>query len=88
MSLPPKRRTLFRAVNAVNKLYDPLFPASQYGDGGSGSFGVEVRWLLLLLLLLLLLPLLLLPLPLPLPPPPHEAALLPQTADSTTNDCN
>jgi hypothetical protein len=72
MSLPPKRRTLFRAVNAVNKLYDPLFPASQYGDGGSGSFGVEVRWLLLLLLL----------------PPPHEAALLPQTADSTTNDCN
>lgn len=42
MSLPPKRRTLFRAVNAVNKLYDPLYPASQYGDGGSGSFGVEV----------------------------------------------
>ena len=81
MSLPPKRRTLFRAVNAVNKLYDPLFPASQYGDGGSGSFGVEVRRLLRLLLLLLLLllrrrrRLLLLRLP-PPPPPPHEAALL------------
>ena len=39
MAMCPKRRSLFRAVNAVNKEYDPEFPASQYGDGGSGSFG-------------------------------------------------
>ncbi len=38
MSLPVRRRTLFRAVNAVNNEYDPAFPASQYGDGGSGAF--------------------------------------------------
>ena len=29
MSMAPKRRSLFRAVNAVNKEYDPEFPASQ-----------------------------------------------------------
>lgn len=39
MAMPPKRRTLFRAVNAVNKEYDPAFPASQFGDGGEGAFG-------------------------------------------------
>jgi hypothetical protein len=38
MSLPVRRRTLFRAVNAVNNEYDPAFPASQYGDGGAGAF--------------------------------------------------
>jgi hypothetical protein len=39
MAMAPKRRSLYRAVNAVNKEYDPEFPASQYGAGGSGSFG-------------------------------------------------
>ena len=43
MSMCPKRRSLFRAVNAVNKTYDPAFPASQFGDGGEGSFGNESR---------------------------------------------
>ena len=38
MSMPIRRRSLFRAVNAVNNEYDPAFPASQYGDGGSGAF--------------------------------------------------
>ena len=38
MSLPVKRRSLFRAVNAVNNEYDPAFPASQYNDGGDGAF--------------------------------------------------
>ena len=39
MAMAPKWRPLYRPVNAVNKEHDPEFPASQYGDGGSGSFG-------------------------------------------------
>eukprot|EP01052_Picozoa_sp_SAG31_P059151 SAG31_NODE_18476_length_635_cov_0.582090_2_plen_69_part_00 len=38
MSMPLRRRSLFRAVNAVNNEYDPAYPASQYGDGGDGAF--------------------------------------------------
>jgi hypothetical protein len=29
-------------VNAVNKLYDPLNPASQYGDGGAEKLRAEL----------------------------------------------
>ena len=43
MSFPVKRRSLFRAVNAVNNEYDPAFPASQYGDGGAGAFGTPAN---------------------------------------------
>ena len=39
MAMTPKQRPLYRPVNAIDKEHYPEFPASQYGDGGSGSFG-------------------------------------------------